>query len=61
MKATKLPPNIREQLEKKRYFELNAEERVQSNSRCFEALLHSSKGDPDAERKALQDLRGGYR
>lgn len=61
MKATKLPPKIREQLEKKGYFELTAEERVQANKQCFEPLLRSSKGDPDAEKEALRDLRGDYR
>lgn len=58
MNINKLPPKIKEQLEKKGYFNLTTEQRVAANKRCFDAILRSSKGDPLGEKEALKGLRG---
>jgi hypothetical protein len=58
MNTSKLPPHIIDKLKKKGYFNLSDEERIESNKKCFGALLRSSKGDPRAEKAALRDLRG---
>lgn len=60
-KHKNLPPHIQEQLKRKGYYGLTPEQRLEQNRRCFGALLNSSKGDPEAELKALRDLRGGCR
>lgn len=61
MKNQNLPRHMREQLEKKGYYDLTVEQRVEKNKHCFGSLLGSSKGDPKAEVEALRDFRGGYR
>lgn len=60
-KHKNLPSYMREQLKKKGYYDLTSEQRLEQNKRCFGALFNSSKGDPEAEVKALRDLRGGCR
>jgi hypothetical protein len=58
-KKNEYPPRIREALEQKGFFDMMPEEIIQKSQACWKQLAHSSKGDPGAEREALNELRGG--
>ena len=58
-RKTKYPPRIREALERNGFFDMMPQELLEKSQACWKQLAHSSKSDPEAEREALNELRGG--
>lgn len=55
----KFPPHIKEILNKKGYFSLTAEERVNAHKKCLEELEKVPNPDYEAGKRFLRNRRGG--